>query len=154
MQDGFYLTSLKGRMKHNSITLDWSMGDLGTMQMKCFCFTSPAWPKCVGPTTWLDAKDSSLLINKVSEDVPGVVSGMLSLSEEELPYYPKQVGKKQAPVPRISIPKEDVLNLRFPLPKGMFLIGFKPRNWIRDSWQIREPYFMRPGTATECLFFL
>lgn len=145
MQDGFHLVSLKGKMKHNSISLDWCMGDFGTMPMKCFCFTSPAWPKCVGPTTWLDARDSSLLINKISEDMPVDIASMLSMPEEELPYYPKPVGKKQTTVPRISIPKEDVLNLRFPLTKGIFLVGFKPLSWIQESWQLRESYFMRPG---------
>lgn len=152
VQNMFELNRFKGKMKHNSFTFPLHLKSFGVVEMKCSSLTAAAWPKCIGQTVWLDCRDSSMLIGRVFEEIPEDTTPhivrKIQAVEEEDPYYPKQLSKKEPNAPRIYLPKEDIAHLRFPIAtKCAFLVGFKPRSWLQDSWQMREAYFIRPGTV-------
>lgn len=138
-------------MKHNSFSIPWHIKTLGCVQMRCSSIVSPAWPKCVGSSTWLDPTDSSLLVSKLFEDVGDAPSLQeMGADPEQEPYYPKQTSKKGSPVAQIFVTKDDLSALRFPIPvKCLFLVGFKDFSWLKETWQMKDMQFLRPGTTTE-----
>ena len=147
--DPIKMMRLSGSSRHTSFVVPWHVGSFGVLDVRFFSLTSPAWPRCMGSTKWIDASDSSILVGKIGGQIPPPAEDVLVGNQQEdpggLPFYPKPVGKKESSAPRIVMTSDIVENLKYPVPfRRAFLTGFKTRKWLADEWQLREAYFIRP----------
>lgn len=147
-----------GTSKTTSVTVPWHLGSFGVVDMRVHSLTVAAWPRCTGGTKWLDILDSAVLITKplgmggrqtddsTDFDPCGLGDPQGDLPDDGLaPYYPKPMGKKLSSAPRLVLTDKIVGSLKCPVPfRRLWLIGFKPRTWLDDAWQMRDTYFMRP----------
>lgn len=152
--DALKMMQLSGTSRHTSFVVPWHVGSFGVLDVRFYSLTSPAWPRWAGSTKPLDVSDSSVLVGKIGTALPPDPHdphdpqegecGDLPSDNNQLPFYPKPVGKRESSAPRVVMTDEIVDNLKYPVPfRRAFLIGFKPTKWLADEWQMREAYFIR-----------
>lgn len=151
LQDIAFLSQIQCGLRHQTFSLTLTIGhhDPVVIGVKYTPLASNFWPKCAGGYAWLDPIDSSHLVSKIANPEDDDFQHMPA---EEPMYYPKLSSfKKGSNIPQILISQEQLNDLRYPMPKGMTLLGFKKLSWLQNEWLYKESQWVYPGICIELL---
>ena len=148
LQDMAFLSQIQCGLRHQTFSLTMTIGnrDPVVIGVKYTPLAANFWPKCASGFTWLDPVDSSFLVSKIANPDDDDVQ---HTPVDEPMYYPKLSSfKKGSNVPQISISQEQLSDLRYPMPRGMTLLGFKKSRWLQNEWLHKESQWLYPGIIT------
>jgi len=136
---------MKAYRKRAITRLRWSLGTGGpAIGVKLYSMLQSSWPAAKGSIIWLDGRSKKTVLSSrgLVEKSTGAV-----LAEENFQFsYPKAVAEGMR-FPSVLATTQEVKEVKYPLPRGMTLLGTKPLSWLKPWHQLRESTFAYPDES-------
>ncbi|KAG7671655.1 hypothetical protein Ndes2526B_g09174 [Nannochloris sp. 'desiccata'] len=127
--------------------INWTLGPGGaTIGVKLYQTIKAAWPGAKGAPVQIDPIDNKPLVKTKPTNLDAQTGIPLEQGQQPRLYYPSK-GEGTFPI-QYATDFDEIKQLKFPVTKGISLLGFKPVEDLKQWHQIREATFIFPDEGS------